>query len=64
MYIEKMQDSFLNLDQTVAEINDMAEDETLDADQVKSFFIPLFFGADQPAWHGRIPEICRLLCDV
>ena len=28
MYIEKMQDSFLNLDQAVAEINDMAEDET------------------------------------
>ena len=48
MYIVKMQDSFLNLDQAVAEINDMAEDETLDADQVKSVFYSLFFGADQP----------------
>lgn len=48
MYIEKMQDSFLNLDQAIAEINDMAENESLDADQVKSVFYSLFYGADQP----------------
>ena len=48
MYIEKMQDSFADLDRVISDINGMAEDETVDADQVKAIFYSLFFGADQP----------------
>lgn len=48
MYIEKMQDSFTDLDTALAEINGMAEDGEVDAYRVKAIFYSLFFGADQP----------------
>lgn len=48
MYIEKMRDSFTDLDAVIAIINGMAEDGEVDAYRVKSIFYSLFFGADQP----------------
>lgn len=48
MYIEKMRDSFTDLDAALTEINGMAEDGEVDAYRVKSIFYSLFFGADQP----------------
>ena len=48
MYIEKMRESFADLDTVLSEINNMAEGETVDAGRVKSIFYSLFFGADQP----------------
>lgn len=48
MYIEKMRESFAELDTVLAEINGMAEDGEVDAYRVKSIFYSLFFGADQP----------------
>lgn len=48
MYIEKMRNSFADLDAALAEISGMAEDGEVDAYRVKSIFYSLFFGADQP----------------
>lgn len=48
MYIEKMRDSFTDLDTALSEINGMAEDTEVDAYQVKAIFYSLFFGAEQP----------------
>lgn len=48
MYIEKMRESFSDLDDVVSEINGIVEGGTLDAYRVKAIFYSLFFGADQP----------------
>ena len=48
MYIEKMRDSFTDLDAALSDINAMAEGGEVDAYQVKAIFYSLFFGADQP----------------
>lgn len=48
MYIEKMRESFVDLDTALSEINGMAEVTEVDAYQVKAIFYSLFFGADQP----------------
>ena len=48
MYIEKMRESFRELDAALAEINGMAEDGAVDGYRVKAVFYSLFFGADQP----------------
>lgn len=48
MYIEKMRESFSELDTVVSEVNEIAEDKTVDAYRVKSVFYSLFFGAEQP----------------
>lgn len=48
MYIEKMRESFSDLDEVLSEINGMCEDGTVDDYQVKAIFYALFFGADQP----------------
>lgn len=48
MYIEKMRESFRELDAVLAEINGMAEDGTVDGYRVKAVFYSLFFGAEQP----------------
>lgn len=48
MYIEKMRDSFTDLDAVLSDINAMAEDGEVDAYRVKAIFYSLFFGADQP----------------
>ena len=52
MYIEKMQESFAELDGAVSDINGMTEDGTVDAYRVKAIFYSLFFGADQPRMNG------------
>ena len=52
MYIEKMQESFAELDGAVSDINGMVEDGTVDAYRVKAIFYSLFFGADQPRMDG------------
>ena len=52
MYIERMQEGFSDLDHVLSDINDMAEDGTVDADQVKAIFYSLFFGTDQPRMNG------------
>ena len=48
MYIEKMRESFTDLDAALSDINAMTEDGEVDAYQVKAVFYALFFGADQP----------------
>ena len=48
MYIEKMRESFQDLDEVLDEINGMCEDGMVDDYRVKSVFYALFFGADQP----------------
>lgn len=48
MYIEKMQESFRELDAALSEINGMVEGDTVDGYRVKSIFYSLFFGAEQP----------------
>lgn len=48
MYVEKMQESFRELDAALAEINVMAEGGTVDGYRVKAVFYSLFFGAEQP----------------
>lgn len=48
MYIEKMRESFVDLDTALVEINSMTEDGEVDAYRVKAIFYSLFFGADQP----------------
>lgn len=48
MYIEKMRESFTDLDAALSDINAMTEDGEVDAYQVKAIFYSLFFGADQP----------------
>lgn len=48
MHIEKMRDSFTDLDTALSDINSMAEGGEVDAYQVKAIFYSLFFGADQP----------------
>ena len=48
MYIEKMRESFVDLDAALADINAMSEDGEVDAYRVKAIFYSLFFGADQP----------------
>ena len=48
MYIEKMRESFAELDAAIAEMNGMAEDGEVDDYRIKSIFYSLFFGADQP----------------
>ena len=48
MYIEKMRESFTDLDAALSGINAMTEDGEVDAYQVKAVFYSLFFGADQP----------------
>lgn len=44
--IEKMRDSFENLDEVLAEIREMTEDGEVNPYQVKSIFCALFFGED------------------
>ncbi len=48
MYIEKMRESFVDLDAALADINAMSVDGEVDAYRVKAIFYSLFFGADQP----------------
>ena len=48
MYIEKMRESFTDLDAALSDINAMTEDGEVDAYQVKADVYALFFGADQP----------------
>ena len=48
MYIEKMRESFIDLDAALTEIDGMAEDGEVDDYRVKAIFYSLFFGADQP----------------
>ncbi len=48
MYIEKMRESFRELDAALNEINGMAEGGTVDGYRVKAVFYSLFFGAEQP----------------
>ena len=48
MYIEKMRESFSDLDEMLTEINGMCEDGRVDDYRVKAIFYALFFGADQP----------------
>ena len=48
MYIEKMRESFIKLDDVLSEINAMSEDGTVDDYRVKAIFYALFFGSDQP----------------
>ena len=52
MYIEKMQESFGELDAVLSEINGMAEDGEMDGYRVKAIFYSLFFGADQLRMDG------------
>lgn len=48
MYIEKMRESFAELDDVLSEINAMCEDTAVDDYRVKAVFYALFFGAEQP----------------
>ena len=48
MCIEKMKESFIELDAVIADVNAMCEDGEVDAYRVKSVFYSLFFGAEQP----------------
>ena len=48
MYIEKMRESFADLDAALADINAMSEDGSVDDYRVKAIFYALFFGAEQP----------------
>lgn len=48
MYIEKMRESFRELDAVLEDINAMSEDGSVDGLRVKAIFYSLFFGADQP----------------
>ena len=48
MYIEKMRESFAELDDVLSEINAMSEDTAVDDYRVKAVFYALFFGAEQP----------------
>lgn len=48
MYIEKMRESFRELDAALDEIDGMAEGGTVDRKRVKAVFYSLFFGAEQP----------------
>lgn len=45
-YIEDMRSSFSELDNAIAEIAQMIENESLDSTQVKAIFYSLYFGAD------------------
>ena len=53
MYIEKMRESFADLDEVLTEINGMCEDGTVDDYRVKAIFYALFFGADQPGMNDE-----------
>ena len=53
MYIEKMRESFSDLDKVLSEINGMCEDGTVDDYRVKAIFYALFFGADQPGMNDE-----------
>lgn len=53
MYIEKMRDSFTDLETALSEINAMCEDGEVDAYRVKAIFYSLFFGADHPLMDGE-----------
>ena len=57
LYIEKMRESFVDLDTALSEITGMAEDGEVDAYQVKAIFYSLFFGADQPRMNDTYPLI-------
>ncbi|ODR28314.1 C40 family peptidase [Eisenbergiella tayi] len=48
MYIEKMRESFSDLDARLTKINAMAEEDSVDGNRVKAIFYALFFGKDQP----------------
>lgn len=48
IYIERMRESFADLDKVLTEINGMCEDGTVDNYRIKAIFYALFFGADQP----------------
>lgn len=48
MYIEKMRESFQELDAVLSDIDAMSEGGTVDRLRVKSIFYSLFFGAEQP----------------
>lgn len=48
MYIERMRESFTDIDDVLVEINRMTEGDTVDDYRVKSIFYALFFGAEQP----------------
>lgn len=52
MYIEKMRESFSELEDVLSGINEIAEDGEVDVYRVKSVFYSLFFGADQPRMDG------------
>lgn len=52
MYIEKMRESFADLDGVISDINGMAENGTVDAYRIKAIFYSLFFGADQLRMNG------------
>lgn len=47
-YIEKMRESFRELDAVLEDINAMSEAGSIDGQRVKAVFYALFFGADQP----------------
>lgn len=48
MYIEKMRESFADLDTALSDINAMAEGGAVDGYRVKAIFYSLFFGTEQP----------------
>lgn len=48
MYIEKMRESFQELDAVLSDIDAISEGGTVDRLRVKSIFYSLFFGAEQP----------------
>lgn len=48
MHIEKMRESFRELDAVLSDIDAMSEGGTVDRLRVKSIFYSLFFGAEQP----------------
>lgn len=52
MYIEKMRESFSELEDVLSGINETAEDGEVDVYRVKSVFYSLFFGAGQPRMGG------------
>ena len=52
MYIEKMRESFADLDEVLTEINGMCEDGTVDDYRVKAIFYALYFAAEQPDTDG------------
>lgn len=59
-----MRESFVDLDAALADINAMSEDGEVDAYQVKAIFTLCFRRGSAQNGQRRLPEFCRLLCDL